>query len=201
MLPAIIIGNGRSRYGLGLKRFTEFGVTFGCNAIYRDFPQNNFPDYIVAIDDGIIHELVDSDYPAARMIFPPENERWEPAECNPNRPRSNAGMNAMIEAIKRGHKDLIMLGFDFLLLDKKQSVSNLYDGTSNYGPETRASAADNPNRVKYLAWLINKHPEVTFIFAYPNLEPTYNIKAPNLFFVTFEQIRDNIYNDRINPLE
>ena len=98
-----------------------------------------------------------------QVIFPPDDERWEPAECNPNRPRSNAGINAMLEAIKLGHDKLICLGFDFLI-DGPESISNMFDGTRNYTMETRASIHDGANRTAYLEWVANKNPRVEFIF-------------------------------------
>ena len=50
-------------------------------------------------------------------------QQYEPAECNPARPRSNAGMNAMLEAIKKGFTTLYMFGFDFILDDPKGIVT------------------------------------------------------------------------------
>jgi hypothetical protein len=87
-----------------------------------------------------------------------------------------SGMNAIIEAIRSGHTDIYCLGFDFLLMDANSSVSNLYDGTPNYGPDTRASFYDNPGRMNYLYWLIKKHPEVNFHFVFP----TKSANRPNL---------------------
>ena len=156
MNTAFIIGNGTSRKGFDLTRLKPYGTIFGCNALYRDFPDYSIPDYLVAIDDGIITEIEHCDFPSKRVIFPPVDERWEPAECNIGRPRSNAGVNAMREAIKMGYNQLICLGFDFMIVNEKQSVSNIYHGTDNYGMDTRASAADNPGRIRYVQWLVNK---------------------------------------------
>ena len=48
--PAFIIGNGPSRKDFNLKRLIGQGCTFGCNAIYRDYPDFSLPDYLIAID-------------------------------------------------------------------------------------------------------------------------------------------------------
>jgi hypothetical protein len=188
MNTAFIIGNGTSRKEFDLTRLKPYGTVFGCNALYRDFPNNSFPDYIVSIDDGIITEIEGSGFPSRRFIVPPIDERWEPAECNVNRPRSNAGMNAMREAIKMDHEQLICLGFDFLIQDDNQLLSNIYDGTDNYGESTRASARDNPGRVNYLQWLVREHPEVDFIFIFPDIKNITKIVGENVYFNTYENL-------------
>jgi hypothetical protein len=188
MNTAFIIGNGTSRKAFDLTRLKPYGTVFGCNALYRDFPDNSFPDFIVSIDDGIITEIEGSDFPSKRFIVPPIDERWEPAECNIGRPRSNAGMNAMREAIKMDHEQLICLGFDFLIQDDNQLLSNIYDGTDNYGESTRASARDNPGRVNYLEWLVRQHPEVDFIFIFPDIENVTKIVGENVYFNTYENL-------------
>lgn len=188
MNTAFIIGNGTSRKGFDLNKLKPYGTIYGCNALYRDFADNSVPDFLVAIDDGIITEIEGSDFPSKRFIVPPIDERWEPAECNIGRPRSNAGMNAMREAIKMEYNQLICLGFDFLIQDDKQLLSNIYDGSQNYGPSTRASAADNPGRVNYLQWLIRKNPDVDFIFIFPSGVTTLQLFGKNVYVNTYENL-------------
>jgi hypothetical protein len=188
MNTAFIIGNGTSRKGFELTKLKPYGTIYGCNALYRDYFDNSIPDFLVAIDDGIITEIEGSDFPSKRFIVPPMDERWEPAECNIGRPRSNAGINAMREAIKMGYNQLICLGFDFLIQDDKQLLSNVYDGTPNYGPSTRASAADNPGRVNYLQWLVRKNPDTHFIFIFPSIENVTKIFGENVYYNTYENL-------------
>jgi len=188
MNTGFIIGNGTSRKSFDLTRLKPYGTIFGCNALYRDFPDHSIPDYLVAIDDGIMTEIEGSDFPSKRVIFPPIDERWEPASCNPGRPRSNAGVNAMREAIKMDFDQLICIGFDFMISDANKSVSNIYHGSDNYGMDTRASANDNPGRIRYVQWLVNQHPEVDFIFIFPNdltINPVY---GKNVFINTYENL-------------
>lgn len=165
---AFVIGNGTSRKGFDLLQLKDHGIVYGCNALYRDFrPKYELPHYLVAIDAGMITEIESSDFPSSRFIVPPLAECWEPADCNPNRPRSNAGMNAIREAIKRGSKVIIAMGFDFMLMDEKQSVSNMYDGTANYGPDVRANHLDNFNRANYMSWVAETNPSVNIFLVYP----------------------------------
>ena len=191
MNTAFIIGNGTSRKGFDLTRLKPYGTIFGCNALYRDYPDHSIPDFLVSIDDGIITEIEHSDFPSKRFIVPPMDERWEPSECNIGRPRSNAGVNAMREAIKMGHNQLICLGFDFLIADAAQSVSNVYDGTDNYGMEVRANANDNPGRINYVAWLTNTNPDVDFIFIFPEGSSVNRIAGKNVFINTYENLVKN----------
>jgi hypothetical protein len=188
MNTAFIIGNGTSRKEFDITRLKPYGTVFGCNALYRDFPDHSLPDFLVSIDDGIIAEIECSDFPSKRFIVPPIDERWEPTEANPRRPRSNAGINAMREAIKMGYNQLICLGFDFMLHDVKQSVSNVYDGTDNYGMEVRARAEDNPGRVNYLQWLVASNPEIDFIFIFPENVTVSTLIGKNVFVNSYENL-------------
>lgn len=172
---AYVIGNGSTRKGFELESLRDKGTIYGCNALYREFE----PDWLVAIDNGIINEIKASTFPQEKFHVPPQDEQYEPAEVNPGRPRSNAGMNAMELAIRHGHKKLVMIGFDFLIEDKNASTSNVFDGTTNYGPETRANYADNGGRTRYLSWFMDKYKEVEFLFAYPRSKWTFRY-LPNV---------------------
>lgn len=158
-----IIGNGVSREGFDLEQLRPFGTIYGCNALYRDFE----PDYLIAIDEKITQEIQNSSFPQSKFINPSFEEQFEHPEFNPfSRLRSNAGMNAMIEALKHGKRELICLGFDFII-NNNYSVSNMYDGTNAYGPETRTSVVDNIRRVKYLEWFARKNNTAQFRFMLP----------------------------------
>lgn len=168
---AFIIGNGKSRKGFDLEQLRKHGTIFGCNALYRDF----HPDYLVAIDDKIISEIRSQfSFPLERFIEPNFYEKFEPVALHPNGggrvPRSNAGMNAMLEAIRRGHDQLIMLGFDFIVSSKDIGTSNMYDGTYAYEADTRCSFEDNANRMRFLNWFIDQNKEVKFIFTIPDIQ-------------------------------
>lgn len=186
---AFIIGNGTSREHFDLQKLRK-GTVFGCNALYRVYE----PDYLVAIDDGIIDEINEwglrEPKSKTQVIFPPYEERWEPAECNPNRPRSNAGVNAMLEAIKRDHTELYCLGFDFLI-DGPESISNMFDGTPNYTMETRASIHDGDPRTRYLEYVANTNANVKFYFVFPSGLHFRHMNAGNcrgMFYDDFEKM-------------
>ena len=84
-------------------------ITFGCNALYREWQ----PTYLVSIDEGITKEIKSSGYNGEHIV-PPYEKQFEDARYHEQAghgpyirnvgatPRSNAGMNAMMEAIDRG---------------------------------------------------------------------------------------------------
>lgn len=186
-----IIGNGKSRENFDLS-LLQNEITFGCNAIYLDHDVN----YLVAIDDKMIEQIKkDKDIQpiTSEIIFPPREEQFEPAEFNPVRPRSNAGMNAMAEAIKRGYNYLYCLGFDFLLSSDTDSTSNIYEGHPCYGPETRTHPNDNYGRLRYLEWFCAKHKDVHFRFVFYNNPNGIMIKTlvgKNISGMFYEQLLD-----------
>jgi hypothetical protein len=172
---ACIIGNGPSRKPIDL--FDIPITTFGCNALYRDF---GVLDYLIAIDDGMIAEIQRQELPHTKVIIPPEEDRWESKEYNPyTRRRSNAGMNAMSEAIALGHNMLYCLGFDFIL-SGDASVDNIYKNTSNYGPETHAHENDNYWRIAYFEWFAKQNPSVNFFMVIPDDAVTKQVNADNV---------------------
>lgn len=191
---AVIVGNGTSRRGYDLKKFSHKMPVWGCNALYREWNLNSnpVPDYLVMVDDGIMREVGKSQFPQDRVVVPPYDERWEPKEANDHRPRMNAGMAAMNEAIKRGNKFLFCLGFDFLIIEEAQSVSNIYDGTLNYGPETRAQKDDTPNRINFLKWFMGKHQDVLFEFIYPSNTIVNTMFEKNIRWASYPQLDDQL---------
>lgn len=185
---AYIVGNGKSRLKFNLRTVDD--VVFGCNAIYRDFfPAYDLPHFLVAIDDGVIREIEQSYFPSKRVIIPSLDDRWEPFECNRNRPRSNAGINAMREAVKLGYDNLICLGFDFLLKDETMMLSNVYDGTENYGEHTRANKADNPGRINYLKWFATANESVNIAFAFPNPMDMIDVNLNNVRSISLASLQ------------
>lgn len=185
---AFIIGNGISRKSIDLNTLIGKGAIYGCNALYRTF--NNW-DYLVAIDDGMIDELSRINFKNGELIIPPEDERYEPLEYSKYRRRSNAGMNAMMESIRRGAKYLYCLGFDFLL-EGDISVDNIYKDSPNYGPETHANKSDNYNRIKYLEWFISKYPDVKFIFVIPDNAKTKRVEGKNVIGMTISSFKGKV---------
>ena len=52
------LGNGESRKSLDLTSLYEYGIIYGCNALYRDFR----PDVLVVVDPVMKEEIWETDY-------------------------------------------------------------------------------------------------------------------------------------------
>ena len=114
MSTAFIIGNGPTRVDINLHDLVGKGKIYGCNALYRDFDKF---DYLVVIDEQFrkLIEMAGTEgiVENTKLILPPDEECVEETTGR----RSNAGMNAMREAIRHGATKLFCMGFDFLLTD------------------------------------------------------------------------------------
>jgi hypothetical protein len=178
MSRAFIIGNGKSREGFDLEQLREHGKIYGCNALYRDFE----PDYLIAIDDAITQEIRASNFPAEKFIYPSFEEQFEHPEFNPfTRLRSNAGMNAMIEALRHGHRELVCIGFDFII-QNELATSNMYDGTNAYELKTRTSLQDGLRRALYMNWFAKKNNVAQFRMILPRIDnlKIHPLSSPNI---------------------
>lgn len=178
---AFVVGNGVSRKPIDLSKLKNKGTIYGCNALYRDFDDY---DYLVAIDEKIVKELQEKANDE-RLIIPPEEERWESPDYSLRQRRSNAGMNAMLEAIRGGHKRLFCIGFDFLIRGNI-STDNIYKDTNCYEPETHTVESDNLNRVRYLNWFMNRMEHVRFTFVLPDNQRYHQLNAPNVTGIKIE---------------
>lgn len=184
---ALIIGNGPSRKGIDLRPFMQAMPSFGCNMIIEDV----FPTYVVAIDEPIIKRLWYSSFPFHRILTPPEIERWEPAQLHPgkqNRPRSNAGINAMLEAVKRGYKDLYLIGLDFMINDTAMQLGNVYAGKPGY--ETTITHDEALGRVNYFKYVATNNVDIRYTFVFPT-----DIMEKKNFFEVPENVNFISYTD------
>jgi hypothetical protein len=195
---AIIIGNGKSRDGVDLGRLSKNTTTFGCNALYRDWAA----DYLCVVDRAMKAELEknfnqvfgQNNDSFTTLIAANEEEEYEPSLMhgkNPVRPRNNAGMFAIMKAIEMGFERLYLIGFDFLAFDKTQVLSNMYEDTDCYGPETKTNLNDSRRRMEYFGWVLEQNPNVRFDIVFPENLTVY---APNVDNVNL-MYYDRLYNE------
>lgn len=186
---AIIIGNGSSRDGVDLERLSKNTTTFGCNALYRDFDA----DYLCVVDPAMKADIDKYNGESSTTLLAASmGEEYEPYFLHPGHPpRNNAGMFAIMKAIEMGFERLYLIGFDFLAFDKTQVLSNMYEDTDCYGPETKTSLHDSRRRMQYFGWVLEKNPDVRFDIIFPE---NLTIYAPNVDNVNLMHY-DRLYNE------
>jgi len=78
MDTAFIIGNGESRNIFPIKNLKNKGIIYGCNAIYRDWPE--LCDHIVAVNQPMYDELkqwYDKTNPNLKIHGPNDISKWD----------------------------------------------------------------------------------------------------------------------------
>lgn len=183
---AAVIGNGTSRKTIKLDKLEM--PTFGCNRIVDEF----HPTYVVAIDEPMIQYLWKSSYPNHRVLTPPQAERWEPAQLHPQgaRIRSNAGMNACLEAMKRGFYKLYCFGFDFLIMSDDAKAGNVFDGQEGYA--NRATPAEAARRLNYFKFIANYNKDVVFFPVFPDETfqiGIHSLNVPNIIPIRYSDFK------------
>ncbi len=195
MSTAFIIGNGPTRLDINLHDLVGKGKIYGCNALYRDFDKF---DYLVVIDEQF-KKLIEMGgkegvVEGTKLILPPDEECIEETTGR----RSNAGMNAMREAIRHGATKLFCLGFDFIIKDEVANTDNVYKNTEGYGEETHATYEDSKHRVNYLHWFMNQNKDVRFTFVVPDPIEIFNIglNTDNVFGMTINNFNKH-YGEQV----
>ena len=195
MSTAFIIGNGPTRLDINLHDLVGKGKIYGCNALYRDFDKF---DYLIVIDEQF-KKLIEMGgkegvVEGTKLILPPDEECVEETTGR----RSNAGMNAMREAIRHGATKLFCLGFDFIIKDEVANTDNVYKDTEGYGEETHATFEDSKHRVNYLHWFMNQNKDVRFTFVVPDPIEIFNIglNTDNVFGMTINNFNKH-YGEQV----
>ena len=195
MSTAFIIGNGPTRLDINLHDLVGKGKIYGCNALYRDFDKF---DYLVVIDEQF-KKLIEMGgkegvVEGTKLILPPDEECVEETTGR----LSNAGMNAMREAIRHGATKLFCLGFDFIIKDEVANTDNVYKDTEGYGEETHATYEDSKHRVNYLHWFMNQNKNVRFTFVVPDPIEIFNIglNTDNVFGMTINNFNKH-YGEQV----
>lgn len=129
MTRAIILGNGRSRLGVNLKKLGKRATIYGCNALYREYK----PDFLIAVDPKMIIEICGTGYQLEHEVWTNPNNRFDRYKNLKffKNPRGwSSGPTALQKACHDGHKELFILGFDYYGIDNR--FNNVYSDTPNY---------------------------------------------------------------------
>lgn len=159
MSTAFVLGNGVSRQNISLDKIKNFGVIYGCNALYRQFT----PDILVAVDTKMIVEIVKSKYHETNTVWTNYNRSFEKfSHLNYFDPPKgwSSGPTALDLASNQNHKTIYILGFDFIGLD--DLVNNIYAGTKNYKAKTE-KATYYGNWLRQTQTVIKKNNKINYI--------------------------------------
>ncbi len=133
---ALVIGNGKSRLQFDLHELNAIYVTYGCNALYRDF----MPDYLISHDFGIADEIVANKAHYKTKFYTQHGTKMdyrhkigEPINfVVQDKWMGDSGTGALRLACMNGHKNIYMIGFDYS--DNNTYIQNVYAGTTHYQP-------------------------------------------------------------------
>jgi len=173
-IPATILANGRSRLEFDLDQINAKTVTFGCNAIMRDF----MTDYLVVIDQPMVFEMIDTKaYLKSKCYAQSQRQLDRKFNENPELTKhiriipehvkqNDSGNTAIALAIEQNFKKIYLVGFDYVVMpNEPMKYNNVYRSTANYAPEP----AIGINRTNQKQWqsrlfaLVRKNPDIEFI--------------------------------------
>ena len=158
---AFVLGNGTSRKEINNQKLKNYGVVYGCNALYREFA----PDHLVCVDTKMITEINDAQYQHKHNVWSNRNKLTERTPgikiMEPNKGWSS-GPTALLLASQHGHKVIYIMGFDYVGLgEQNELVNNVYAGTKNYkGVNDRATYYGNWQRQTMMC--INQFPKTKY---------------------------------------
>lgn len=133
---ALVIGNGKSRLQFDLHELNAIFVTYGCNALYRDF----IPDYLISHDMGISDEIVENNAHYKTKFYTQHGTKMD-NRASKGEPinfviqdkwMGDSGTGALRLACSNGHNNVYMIGFDYS--NNNQYIDNVYVGTKHYQP-------------------------------------------------------------------
>jgi hypothetical protein len=163
---AFVLGNGISRKHINLDKLKKHGTIYGCNALYREF----VPDHLVCVDTKMIIEVSDAKYNQQYSVWSNPNKLTNNTPniniMNPNKGWSS-GPTAMLLASQHNHKEVYLLGFDYVGLGVDQEkVNNIYAGSKNYKRnEDRATYYGNWTRQTMMC--ANLFPKTKYVRVIP----------------------------------
>ena len=152
MRTAFIIGNGISRKSINLNKLKQYGATFGCNALYRDF----LPDTLIVINKEMLKEVEEAKISKQVKILTKDCDK---------RVKLCSGASAAYVALEEGFDRLYLLGMD-LWVDNRNH--NIYMDTLNYATSEYAKGEEQYG--KQQAWwntVIKKFSNIDFIRVTP----------------------------------
>ena len=159
---AFVLGNGVSRQSINPADLAHHGITYGCNALYREFS----PDYLVAVDTKMIKEITTAGYHKLHSVWTNTNKYSKDIDgLNLFTPSQgwSSGPSALNLASTHENKTIYILGFDYAGIgNKNELVNNIYSGSSNY-KKVNERATYFGNWQNQTTTCINKNTKIKYI--------------------------------------
>lgn len=188
-----VFGNGESRLTYDLNEYIGKYATAGCNALYRHYQ----PDILIAGDDSMIEEVLNSRYNGEFVCISETKKRqlvirkridrkeWSSKETDYGYGWS-AGPTAIRILCERNpdFEIINLLGFDLYGIEGK--MNNVYKGTRNYLSKHRDAVKEH-NWVKQLGNVFALFPHIKF-FRVGNNEDEFPVEwmnNENIIFVDY----------------
>jgi len=157
---AFVLGNGVSRKSIRLDHIREWGRTYGCNALYRDYA----PHYLIAVDAKMINEICEAKWQMRHEVWTNPNKNLEKHPglhfFKPSQGWSS-GPTALWLATEHKHKLFYLLGFDFVGTTEGK-LNNIYGSTRNYRKLTDP-ATYHGNWQRQTGMIIQKYPKNKYV--------------------------------------
>ena len=193
MKPVFVIGNGMSRLQFDIPKLKEYGRVIGCNALYRNF----VPDILVAVDEPMINEIIDSGVHRQCCFVIEDTDKNEKYRIMPsvntidtNIPGlMDSGTLALLLATKYTD-EIYMIGYDYA--SNQGKFNNVYAGTVNYKRKDEPHVRDVTEQSWYYRHLIVmlRHPNIQFYRVNNN-----NYKTP-LKEYNFQNISPELFHEK-----
>ena len=166
---AFVLGNGESRKGIAVADLQRHGKVYACNAIYR----TETPDYLVAVDPKMIFEICETEYPKNNQVWSNFNAQYNKNEVAINHVQWfkpslgwSSGPTALRMACDHGHKEIYILGFDYMGHTEKSKgerkmFNNVFKDTRNY-KRSKDDATFYGNWLNQTKKILQDYPDVKF---------------------------------------
>jgi len=174
MTISMVVGNGESRYGIDINKFSQDYTLIGCNAIHRSVAV----DHLVCCDRRMVEEAVEGEFTSHTNIY--VRDSWhnyfrkirkdKRIQVLPELPYNGnikqdqplhwgSGPYAVLLGANISDT-ILMLGFD--LYPKKGKVNNIYKGTKHYAKRD-AKPIDPAFWIYQISKVFEHYPDKEFI--------------------------------------
>ena len=188
MKQALVLGNGRSRTNFDLRELSKVFVTYGCNALYRDF----IPDYLISMDWHMVSEIINSRVHHKTKFYTQHMNDWdllagngEPINFVKTYTATPDSGNAAVElASNHGYDAIYILGFDY----NNGGHNNVYAGTPNYNSKTYSTPTIQDDKWRSrLHNIVKQYPHIQY---YRITDETYDGNLTNYNHISIENFEE-----------